>query len=99
MILGQVLLLKALWFWILMTSNFTKGAICMISELSAYSVIKYEQFKTSIPELVCPCHIRPTQRLIIEELVSGGLALVSYQNKPDKLSVILLKDLRLVGER
>lgn len=80
-----------------MISNFTKGAICMISELSAYSVIKYEQFKTSIPELVCPCHIKPNQKLIIEELVSGGLALVSYQNKPDKLSVILLKDLRLVS--
>ena len=82
-----------------MTSSFIKGAICMISELSAYSVIKYEQFKTSIPELVCPCHIRLTQKLVIEELVSGGLALVSYRDKPDKLSVILLKDLRLVSEK
>ena len=82
-----------------MTNKFTKGAICMISELSTYSVVKYEQFKTSIPELVCPCHIKVTQKLIIEELISGGLALVSYQDKPDKLSVILLKDLRLVGEK
>ena len=82
-----------------MTSSFIKGAICMISELSAYSVIKYEQFKTSIPELVCPCHIKLTQKLVIEELVSGGLALVSYQDEPDKLSVILLKDLRLVSEK
>ena len=82
-----------------MTSSFTKGAICMISELSAYSVIKYEQFKTSIPELVCPCHIKLTQKLVIEELVSRGLALVSYQDKPDKLSVILLKDLKLASEK
>ena len=71
----------------------------MISELCAYSVIKYEQFKTSIPELVCPCHIKLTQRLVIEELISGGLVLVSCQDKPDKLSVILLKDLRLVSEK
>lgn len=82
-----------------MTNKFTKGAICMISELSAYSVVKYEKFKTSIPELICPCHIKATQKLIIEELISGGLALVSYQDKPDKLSVILLKDLRLVSEK
>ena len=82
-----------------MTSSYTKGAICMISELSAYSVIKYEQFKTSIPELVCACHIKLTQKLVIEELVSGGLALVSYQDKPDKLSVILLKDLKLASEK
>jgi hypothetical protein len=81
-----------------MTSNFTKGAICMITEVSAYSVVKYENFKNSIPELTCPCHIKSTQKLVIEELISGGLALVSYLNKPDKLSVILLKDLRLVSE-
>ena len=48
MTLDLVLLLKVLWFWILMTSKFTKGAICMISELSAYSVVKYEKFKASI---------------------------------------------------
>ena len=82
-----------------MTNKFTKGAICMISELSAYSVVKYEKFKASIPELICPCHIKVTQKLIIEVLISGGLALVSYQDKPDKLSVILLKDLRLVREK
>lgn len=82
-----------------MTNKFTKGAICMISELSAYSVVKYEKFKASIPELICPCHIKVTQKLIIEEFISGGLALVSYQDKPDKLSVILLKDLRLVSEK
>lgn len=79
-----------------MNNALTKGAVCMVSELSAYSVVKYEHFKTSIPELICPCHIKSTQKLVIEELISGGLALVSYQDKPEKLSVILLKDLRLV---
>ena len=66
----------------------------MINQVSAYSIIKYEQFKTSIPELVCPCHIKTTQKLIIEEFITNGLVLISYKDRPDKLSIILLQDLR-----
>ena len=69
------------------------GTICLIKNVSPYSIMSNESYKKSFPILICPCSIPKIQRIIITDQLTRGLVLVMYENDKSKISVIAEKDL------
>ena len=80
-----------------MPTNFTPGAVVKITNLSKSSYFLYRHYTQYSPLIICPCHLKRDQLLIVEDMFDNSKVLLKVKNRP-LLTVTYSYDLELVYE-
>lgn len=70
--------------------------VVVTDKVSVDSYVLYKQYKDKYSFIVCPCNIKPTDRLVVKFVLGKKGLLLNFEGKENVVTLIMTKDVKKV---